>query len=203
MLFKELEVGDYFCIKGNSRCFLKLRRDYLHGINAFPLVMPRYKIYIPHSIEALGYKMGDYQEVEKVSNAEIKKLLDDYFSEKESLKHSVVKRFPSKNKEEYIVCSAVWVKDDTKMFSPPVNIDRGYVAYGLRHHNCFEVISRLYGFKEGEGYPNSYKKLEKVQGFLTSKNRFVDRQEGLKIAKEMKQVSLPIGHENLYSEDLY
>ena len=43
------------------------------------------------------------------------------------------------------------------------------------------------------------------QGFLTSKGRFVDRKEALKIALENDQVidRTQIRGENLYSEDLY
>ena len=43
---------------------------------------------------------------------------------------------------------------------------------------------------------------EEVQGFLTNKNRFVDRKEGLKIAQNAHQVITDQSIQ-LYSEDLY
>jgi len=44
-----------------------------------------------------------------------------------------------------------------------------------------------------------------IQGFLTNKNRFVDRKEALKIAKDMNQIIIKINDRKtlLYSEDLY
>jgi hypothetical protein len=42
---------------------------------------------------------------------------------------------------------------------------------------------------------------EEIQGFLTNKNRFVDREEGAKIAFTAKQVNEPL--KQLFSEDLY
>ena len=45
---------------------------------------------------------------------------------------------------------------------------------------------------------------ESIQGFLTSKNRFVDRKEGAKIALEAKQIKeLKFSKTDLYSEDIY
>jgi hypothetical protein len=44
---------------------------------------------------------------------------------------------------------------------------------------------------------------EYIQGFLTNKNRFVDRIEARKIAFEMNQVKETINSKKLFSEDLY
>lgn len=45
---------------------------------------------------------------------------------------------------------------------------------------------------------------EKQQGFLTNTNRFVDREEGLKIAQAAKQVLLKHGNDtDLFSEDMW
>lgn len=106
-----------------------------------------------------------------------------------------------KDQEERIVCSAIWVKDETKMTQPPFNVKSGYVAYGLRHGNCYEVIAEKYGFTANKEYPASYHAVEKVQGFLTSKNRFVDRIEGAEIAFKANQTEILL--ERLHSEDLY
>ena len=48
-------------------------------------------------------------------------------------------------------------------------------------------------------------KVEKIQGFITSKNRFVDRKEGLIIALDNDQVidKTQIIGDSLYSENLY
>ena len=51
-------------------------------------------------------------------------------------------------------------------------------------------------------YPNEFKNSE--QGFLTSKDRFVDRVEALEIAKRNKQINRKHGLDSeLYSEDIF
>ena len=107
---------------------------------------------------------------------------------------------------EKILCAANWYKDfplkkDDPIpdgFIRPINCDRGIVFSGLRHYNCLYqmmAISGLYQHQAGE----------EVQGFLTNKNRFVNRQEALEIAlKENQVIDLDQIHgRQLYSEDLY
>lgn len=68
----------------------------------------------------------------------------------------------------------------------PYNIDKGIVICGWRHGNCIAVTKATTGLRtvtlavDGVG--------EHTQGFLTSKNRFVDRYEGMKIASMSGQV---------------
>jgi len=51
-------------------------------------------------------------------------------------------------------------------------------------------------------FPDIFKKCE--QGFLTSKCRFVDRKEALKIAKKYKQITYKcVDNDELYSEDIF
>ncbi len=100
-----------------------------------------------------------------------------------------------KNKET-IICSAIYIDDKKEHVHQPINIKTGFVVCGHRHHNCFSILSLI--------------KLDcksiNVQGFLTSKNRFVDRKEAMLIAikagqggnyGEMKEGKI------LFSEDLY
>jgi len=87
---------------------------------------------------------------------------------------------------ERIICAAIHNPDDRDMANNPL------VYCGLRHANVLwqsKLVSRD---------PDH-------QGFLTSKGRFVDRKEALKIALENDQVidRTQIRGENLYSEDLY
>lgn len=104
--------------------------------------------------------------------------------------------------KEYILCAAVWYdnflleKEEVlriRGFSP-YNIERGIVFSGWRHPNC------LYQAVAIAGLP-SHKLGEVSQGFLTNKNRYVEREEAGKIAfeagqtKELKTI--------LFSEDIY
>jgi len=108
--------------------------------------------------------------------------------------------------EEKILCAAIWYKDfplikDSEIpdgFIRPLNCDRGIVFSGHRHHNCMYQMIAISGKYQHEAG-------EEIQGFLTSKNRFVNRQEGLEIALRMNQViDLDDVHGNqLYSENLY
>ena len=107
------------------------------------------------------------------------------------------------NKKEYILCAAIWCKEiPLKKDIPqvlPINCDRGIVVTGHRHGQCIWTIGCLTGLRavtiaeDGIG--------ENEQGFLTSKNRFVDRREGGEIAFAAGQTEKL--REMLFSEDLY
>ncbi len=108
----------------------------------------------------------------------------------------------AKNKE-YILCPSCWYDDGIKHVHQPTNIKVGYITSGQRHHNCMGTFAQIVGF------PYNEKALKinrtEVQGFLTSKNRFVGRKLALKIAIESLQL---MGKDTqkateLHSEDLY
>jgi hypothetical protein len=104
---------------------------------------------------------------------------------------------------EKIVCAAIWYKDfllvrDSPIpdgFIRPVNCDRGIVFCGLRHHNCLYQMIAITGKYQ-------YEAGEEVQGFLTTKNRFVNRTEGAIIFKN-NGGTLEYDSSELFSEDLY
>ena len=108
------------------------------------------------------------------------------------------------NNKEYILCAAVWYLDlpmkrpevlDNRGFRP-YNVDKGVVISGWRHGNCIYQMVGITGLRSVTSEAG-----KEIQGFLTSKNRFVDREEGGIIAfnagqtDELKQT--------LYSEDIY
>lgn len=132
------------------------------------------------------------------------------------------------NKQEYVVCAAIWYKELAAEAQDhlrirgmqPYNVDQGIVICGWRHGNCIAVTKGTTGFrtvtKAEDGVGNH------VAGFLTSKNRFLDRHEAMKLAFEAGQVEeskvyykhsepaclgLEIKNPNkynpLFSEDLY
>lgn len=120
---------------------------------------------------------------------QIESILDDL----QNIKHN-----------EYILCSAVWYKDlllkkpevlKIRGFSP-FNVDKGIVFCGWRHTNCIYQMVAITGLKSIPSEAG-----EEVQGFLTSKNRFVDRKEAGEIAFKAKQINKEIDF--LFSEDLY
>lgn len=98
---------------------------------------------------------------------------------------------------EKIICSAIWYKDlNTPRFNP-INIKMGIVFCGHRHPHCLHQMIAMTGKRQCEAG-------DEVQGFLTNKNRFVDREEGAKIALSSKQIEkLKYSKRLLYSEDLY
>ena len=105
---------------------------------------------------------------------------------------------------EKILCAAVWYKE-IKMLKEfealiylPKNIDRGIVFCGFRHGQCIYSKYAITGLRDWESG-------EHEQGFLTSKNRFVSREEALEIALKENQVKdlNDIRGNKLYSEDLY
>lgn len=101
------------------------------------------------------------------------------------------------NKQESIICSAIWYKDLSTPVYGPKNVDKGIVFCGHRHPHCLHQMVSMTGKRQCEVG-------EEVQGFLTNTNRFVDREEGAKIALECKQIThLNYSNKTLYSEDLY
>jgi len=95
------------------------------------------------------------------------------------------------NRQEDIRCAAVHYNDGNEYPHQPRNIDVGYVLCGLRHHNCFVMRN-----DKNDGRRNNT-----IQGFLTSKDRFVTRKEAVQIAVDAGQI--PELVDILFSEDLY
>jgi hypothetical protein len=107
------------------------------------------------------------------------------------------------NSGEYILCAAIWYKDIPlkKEISGvlPKNIDMGLVVLGHRHGQCMWTMTSLTGLRTceiGEDCSGEHE-----QGFLTNKNRFVDRVEAAQIAFAAGQTEDL--RTRLFSEDLY
>jgi len=105
----------------------------------------------------------------------------------------------AQKKDEYIICAAAWYRDIElgKLIESnvlPLNCDRGLVFCGYRHMQCIYTAVSVTGKRDFElgGC---------IQGFLTSKNRFVTRQEAARIALAAKQITDEV--RALYSEDIY
>lgn len=103
--------------------------------------------------------------------------------------------------KEIILISAIWYKDlenEIKQ-SLPINCDSGIVILGHRHGQCIYTLLALKGLRTVTNAPDGVG--NHIQGFLTSKNRFVDRKEAAQIAFDMGQTK---DHKKLlFSEDLY
>jgi hypothetical protein len=86
--------------------------------------------------------------------------------------------------KEFCICCAVKATDGT-------------IIRGHRHADCFHSIVRR---------KKEISKAWEDQGFITSKNRYVDREEGFLLHKKAKIKSVnPEGYRPgwLFSEDLY
>jgi hypothetical protein len=106
-----------------------------------------------------------------------------------------------KKMKEYVICSAIYYSDGKKYEHQPLNIETGFVVLGLRHCNCYVLLSILLGKLYNKTYVG-----RDGQGFLTNTNRFVDRKEAYLIAKEANQLLHNLHDESnliLCSEDLY
>lgn len=103
--------------------------------------------------------------------------------------------------EEKIVCSAVYYpKFDKELEHKPKNIKNWLIVYGPRHSHCFDTLAQILNLETLE-----HEKL--VQGFVTDKQRFVDRYEAWKIAQSSNQLICKRDKTEkdwiLFSEDLY
>lgn len=107
-----------------------------------------------------------------------------------------------KNREEKILCAAIYFNNGVEYKEQPKNILVGIVVCGYRHNNCFNTLFTMFNRQAVENIAHDKEKL--VCGFLTSKDRFVNRADGYAIAKEQDQ--LLFDHDDtaiLTSEDLY
>lgn len=106
---------------------------------------------------------------------------------------------------EKILCASIWYKDfDNKgVQHQPNNIDRGIVVSGWRHGSIITLTKAMTGLRSVIYAEDAIGESE--QGFLTSFNRFVSREEALTITIKENQVKNldDIRGNKLYSEDLY
>lgn len=106
--------------------------------------------------------------------------------------------------KEYILCSAVWYKEIKNIREGlpvssflPKNLTQGVVFAGYRHGQCIYTKCAVTGLRDAETGDNE-------QGFLTSLNRFVDREEAWVIAENANQIIREVsGRGTLYSENLW
>lgn len=107
---------------------------------------------------------------------------------------------PAKEDKEIIIASAIWYKDFPNPEHGPINITQGVVLCGLRHNHITGQMHSISGKKTVTFGDNAAGEHE--QGFLTNKDRFVDRYEAAKIAFEAGQTK-EISNKGLFSEDLW
>jgi hypothetical protein len=103
---------------------------------------------------------------------------------------------------ERILCAAIHYDDKVNYDYSPQGINTGFVICGYRHNNCIEILKVIY--KESSNVPKGLVR-KSVQGFLTSKNRFVTRKEAFKIFFPEPGHKQPFDslNDELFSEDLY
>ena len=98
-------------------------------------------------------------------------------------------------KIEYVMCAANYYNDNEDHFCQPYNIDKGFVICGWRHPSV--GYSYLGANKEANRWDDC------IQGFLTTKNRFLTREQALELVKTNGQLTKHIIGGELTSEDLW
>ena len=101
--------------------------------------------------------------------------------------------------KEYIICAAIHYDDGKVYDHQPCNIKTGLVVAGRRHHNCIMTVAILTA-KNWRKYAAG---MTETQGFLTSRDKFLNRQEAWKLAVDSKQIKTYEKENVLFSEDLY
>lgn len=111
--------------------------------------------------------------------------------------------------KEFILCAAIFIKDNQSHDQQPINISNGFVITGRRHHNCYQTIKDL-GYdinKYMESLGLTDAEWREHQGFITSLDRYVNRREAYIIAKANQQIiyGLTASEQEgvLISENLY
>ncbi len=100
---------------------------------------------------------------------------------------------------ERILCAAIHYDDGTNpSIYQPEGIESGFVVSGFRHGSIVDSMERVF-YADPELY-------EITKGFLTNRNRFVNRKQALKIATIENQIIHNIQIDpkiGLTSEDIY
>ena len=99
---------------------------------------------------------------------------------------------------ERILCAAILFDDLREHVHQPKNIQTGFVVCGRRHHNCYATLVVILG---DDNWQETKTDFNQTQGFITSLDMFVSREEAAKIAYVAGQVDQL--HERLISEHLY
>ena len=97
--------------------------------------------------------------------------------------------------DEYIMCAANWVDDKIEHPFQPFNISSGIVYCGWRHPCIFQQYK--------ERFPQETFGKSETQGFLTNKNRFLNRKEALDLVLSNGQLKAKLIGGVLTSEDLW
>lgn len=126
---------------------------------------------------------------------DIKVTKEQYYKELRSSKGYILAKKEKLKTEEQILCAAIWLKEVERPTHRPINTPGGIVFCGFRHGDCIGQIVAITGKRLHEHG-------EHIQGFLTNKNRFVDREEGAEIWIKSGG-ELKYSKNELYSEDLY
>lgn len=154
--------------------------------------------------EKILAKMDSFKDEVKQARQykDVKDNRDIYVKQIADLQKALEKAKKKKESKEYILCSAIWYKEisllkpevlENRGFAP-YNVDKGLVLCGWRHANIIYQLVALTGKPD-------HQQGESEQGFLTNKNRFVDRIEAADIAFKAKQI--PEEVIRLFSENLY
>lgn len=123
------------------------------------------------------------------------------------------------NSKEYVLCAAIWYKDGTEAPRGMIaqNIDSGVVIGQWRHGNCINIRATNPAWnkktlkersdRENQAVPMDVladrwdDEYDYVDGFLTSKGRFVDRWQGMAVAYLAGQVPYERAKNKRYTGD--
>lgn len=98
-------------------------------------------------------------------------------------------------KTEYVMCAANHYDDGEDYQFQPYNIETGFIIGGWRH----ACIGNAYMAAN----INAKRWDDCTQGFLTTKNRFLNREEAYELVKSNGQLTKPLLGGMLTSEDLW
>ena len=98
-------------------------------------------------------------------------------------------------KTELVMCASNYYDDGLDHTFQPYNIDKGFVVNGWRHACCGSTYLAL--------NPTAKRWDDCIQGFLTTKNRFLTRDEAYVLVKLNGQLNEPLIGGMLTSEDLW
>jgi hypothetical protein len=99
-----------------------------------------------------------------------------------------------KKDKEKILCSAIHYVDDYGYIDQPINVKKGFVICGFNHNVCRTMSKAIIDYEHRESLSSI------ICGYITNRNRFVNKIEAKDIAREANQISRKIYKINKFLE---
>lgn len=103
--------------------------------------------------------------------------------------------------KEFIICSAILIRDGKIHKEQPIGVDLGFVVTGRRHGDCYKTIANVCGVNDFNDTPFALMTTAADMGFITNTNKFLNRKQAMIVAYKANQLLMPQLHDHKTEDD--